>query len=665
MSASVEISLNELVARRHANFISLPEELCASSRPSSPTSEERVSEMRSHMAHLVNLASGDPTNPKWGYVSRFAHLGCTSRGYILAECGVRIGDGRKVNVGKKFKWELPETEEGWEAYQRRWEEAAAAEEERSRLKSKSAAKASKTSKYFDRVTEETEPPSRPSSKAEVVREKVERWQARVVTVAAAHNVPMSPETATSLHPASVEKGKTADKGGKIQVSLGFPVVKRPSATSGKWTSSAPTRPRVPSTAHVPTPPSDGPVPSAPSKAKESVVSDAQEYPQGVCQQPVVAQITEVPELSFLPPSFPSQLQTSTPPLNDKRHKPRPIAPCSPPTSPLSAKSFDAARPKRQDAQQASSSQPLASPLRKPAKRGRPTASPDYVGMNISPSLATARSLLTKRARTDATPQAATQEPASSGSVLVPPSTPPPVSSLPTAPATPVSRSKGLGNAKGLPVPTTPNEHPLPTLTDLLASSRRSRPRPRPPSRKNVSHNKPVVRDTDELPNHETELPVISDNEREPSPTKTYFSSPASGSSGSPGSVAHRPRSPISPLGFTQHPSAFAPQIVSSQRPQSAVDGAHDPFLSVPAPNEGQGQNGGGLMRGSSGFFGMGYSSQFDVEGHVEQVSELLERDVDFDGWLRDLDAEEEGQDYDMSTAAQGESPDAAAVSMDG
>ena len=72
------------------------------------------------------------------------------------------------------------------------------------------------------------------------------------------------------------------------------------------------------------------------------------------------------------------------------------------------------------------------------------------------------------------------------------------------------------------------------------------------------------------------------------------------------------------------------------------------------------------MRGSSGFFGMGYSSQFDVEGHVEQVSELLERDVDFDGWLRDLDADEEEQrDQDMSTAVQGGSQGAAAVGMNG
>jgi Wiskott-Aldrich syndrome protein len=44
-------------------------------------------------------------------------------------------------------------------------------------------------------------------------------------------------------------------------------------------------------------------------------------------------------------------------------------------------------------------------------------------------------------------------------------------------------------------------------------------------------------------------------------------------------------------------------------------------------------------RGSSGFLATGYDSQFDVEGQMDRVSELLERDVDFDGWLKDIDAQ--------------------------
>lgn len=44
----------------------------------------------------------------------------------------------------------------------------------------------------------------------------------------------------------------------------------------------------------------------------------------------------------------------------------------------------------------------------------------------------------------------------------------------------------------------------------------------------------------------------------------------------------------------------------------------------------------GLARGGSGMVGMGYNSQFDLEGQIGEVSDLLERDVDFDGWLRDI-----------------------------
>ncbi|KAM5542027.1 hypothetical protein V8D89_004337 [Ganoderma adspersum] len=669
-----EISLNELVSRRHANFTALPEELCPASRPSSPTSDDRIFALRNRISGLVNLAGGDPANPKWGNVSRLAHLACTSRGYKPMEISVRIGDGRKVSVGKGFKWELPETEEEWVAYERRWEEAVA-EETKKRVRAKDAAKAkdvakaSKTSKYF-KPSAEPDPSPRPSSKAEVIREKVERWQAQVVSVVAVQDVPTSQEMTEAPLAVSVEKVKAKEKGAKVQASLGFPVVKRASTSSGKGGSGASSRPKVSLTARVPTPPSDEPMPSAPKEVPEPMARDIPAPPQETAEQAVVAQITEVPELSFLPPSFPSQLQTSTPPLNDKRRKPQPIAPCSPPpTSPLSAKSFDAARPKPQDAQQASSSQSLVSPIRKPQKRGRNgSISPDDDRMDISQSPAATRSPLAKRARTDMAPQAAVQEPASSGSAPAPPSTPPPISSLPTAPVTPVSRRKGLGNAKGIPVPTTPNSNPLPNLTDLLATSRRSKPRPRPPSRKSTPHSRARSRGSDEALDRDTDLPAVAEDEdergREPSPTKTYFSSPASGSSGSPGSVAQRPASPVSPLGFTQHPSAFAPRFASSQRPLPLGTG-EDPFLAAPTAPVAlpQTRGDGGLMRGSSGFFGMGYSSQFDVEGHVEQVSELLSHDVDFDGWLRDPDEDEPGhdQDHDMSAAAQGASQDACVV----
>ncbi|KAI0738087.1 hypothetical protein C8Q80DRAFT_1276100 [Daedaleopsis nitida] len=708
-SNSTEINLSELLAQRHAAYICLPEELCAASRPSSPTSEERVANLKAQFVAAVNTSGGDTTHPKWGYVSRLAHLGCTSRKYVGIAPGIRIGDGKSVSVGKNFMWELPETEELWEEYEQRWKDAV--EEEERRKRTKTTVRTTRTSKYFKKIVEvpaeemEEEPGAslRPaastSSKAEVIRDKVERWQAQV-PVAAPPDVPMSQDTVDSLPSPNVHKGKgkeRAAQGDKVQASLGFRVVKRTSVTSAKGGGSAPTKPpaardpspndgtkkpqdtvaskqpngrpeaapfpapvaKVSDRAHapgrpkispvmrVPTPPSDG----SPSNQLQDLESPhASERPVGRSEAAVVpTHIAEVSESSFLPPSFPSQLQTSTPPLKDRRHKPPPIAPCSPPpSSPYSVQSLDASRPTRNaPQQQASSSLPSFSPLRKPLKRARtPNATPDDDRMDISelqPPLA--RSPVTKKARTKPR-RDLEQEPASSGPVPVPPSTPPPTSSPHAGPATPVSKGKGLGNAIGLPVPTTPDAHPLPTLTELLASSRRSRPRPRPPSRKNTPHSR-ASSVHEHFVERDSELPVVAEIEErsardrtpEPSPTKTYFSSPASGSSVSPGSVMHRPRSPVSPL-FTQNPSAFAPRFVSTQQP--GVDN-EDPFMATQAS----------LVRGSSGFFAMGYSSQFDLEGHVEQVSELLERDVDFNGWLRDLDAEDGlDQDHDMATASQ-------------
>ncbi len=290
-----EISLNELVTRRHANFIALPEELCPSSRPSSPTADDRVSALRNRISSLVNLAGGEPASPKWGNVSRFAHVSCTSRGYVPMESGVRIGDGRKVSVGKDFKWELPETEEEWAACERRWEEAVAEEEKKKRARAEGATKASKTSKYF-KPSVEPDPPPRPSSKAEVIREKVERWQAQVVSVVAVQGVPTSQEMTESPLAVSMEKVKAKETGGKVQVSLGFPVVKRASASSGKGGNSASSKPKVSPTARVPTPPSDDPMPSAQKETSEPMARDIPEPRQETSEQAVVAQITEVPEL---------------------------------------------------------------------------------------------------------------------------------------------------------------------------------------------------------------------------------------------------------------------------------------------------------------------------------------------------------------------------------
>lgn len=115
-------------------------------------------------------------------------------------------------------------------------------------------------------------------------------------------------------------------------------------------------------------------------------------------------------------------------------------------------------------------------------------------------------------------------------------------------------------------------------------------------------------------------------EKIPSPTKSvksYFSAPDSDSTDSPMKANLLLESPVSPmLSYAQNPSVFLPQVTSTQ-------------VRKGSPTAG---------RTNNGFFGMGYSSQFDVERHVDRVSELLGKDVDFDGWLQDARTVEMSQD---------------------
>lgn len=115
-------------------------------------------------------------------------------------------------------------------------------------------------------------------------------------------------------------------------------------------------------------------------------------------------------------------------------------------------------------------------------------------------------------------------------------------------------------------------------------------------------------------------------EKIPSPTKSvksYFSAPDSDPGDSPVKANLLLESPVGPmLSYAQNASGFLPQLTSTQMDKGS-----------PIPG-----------RTNSGILGMGYSSQFDIERHVDRVSELLEKDVDFDGWLRDVRVVETSQD---------------------
>ena len=299
-----QVSLSELLQHRHANYVALPEELSPASRPASPTSEDRIASLRTQLVALVHLAGGDATDPKWGYVSRKTALACTSRRYVGTADGVRVGDGCVVSVGKKFKWELPETEEAWAEYEARWTAAVAEEEARRKMhaaRSKLASVAGRTSKYFQApltvVQEpagEPEPPgepepeprpSAPGSEAKTVQEKVERWQAQVIAVPNVENLPNTQKSVTLSQSPKIDKSKAKEllaQGEKIQTSLGFRVAKRSSVQSAKGDGPGSSKPKTTPPIRAPTPPRD-------SSRLNSCGHDA---PQ---QATPIARISDLPE----------------------------------------------------------------------------------------------------------------------------------------------------------------------------------------------------------------------------------------------------------------------------------------------------------------------------------------------------------------------------------
>jgi hypothetical protein len=51
----------------------------------------------------------------------------------------------------------------------------------------------------------------------------------------------------------------------------------------------------------------------------------------------------------------------------------------------------------------------------------------------------------------------------------------------------------------------------------------------------------------------------------------------------------------------------------------------------------------GLMRtGSMGIGALGYNSQFDVDGNVDAVTAMLEKDVDVDQWYKEVQSQNQG-----------------------
>lgn len=205
----------------HTQLASLPEELCPASCPSSPIQHSHVQILTERITSAVDVANGDPTHPKWGHVSGMLRMGCTSRGYVGASPGVRVGYRRMTDV-KDVDWLIPDAEAEWSEYERRWGEQAR----------RSLPPGDKSSKYWksDHPVEEGQPLPKSGSKAELIKKKVSAWQAKIVYDAT--DIPSLPVGEGDTR--KVDKGKGKDTGrpmGVTQSSLNFAVVK-PSNSSG-------------------------------------------------------------------------------------------------------------------------------------------------------------------------------------------------------------------------------------------------------------------------------------------------------------------------------------------------------------------------------------------------------------------------------------------------
>ncbi|KAH7924074.1 hypothetical protein BV22DRAFT_1196198 [Leucogyrophana mollusca] len=599
----------------HLFLSSQTEVLSPPSRPSSPASDHRVQKLKETVQEAFNFAGGEPACGEWVNLSEKLRMGCVRGNYRRMGTMMELQhqNGRQEEV----QWVLPDDEEAWF----KWERAREESKTKGRTtESQSPKEITHTTSMPEKVPRSVREESQPSAvqlgvpvsprTLQHVTDKVTRWKASMSSDSIPAGDDLSPAAIIGGEVSTVPKGKEMARGSRESSSLGFPVVKRAIATAaGKKGKGPPGRPAfTKSQANIDAvlhkkrtnDPADREGTAAGPSGGIDMASTSVPLNTSLASDDV-PKITEFPEAPYLPPSFPPQLETSTPqPL---REKPPPILPNAPSSSSPSASAcvdspVSDHRHKGNDRKHnASSSLPLPITPRQPVKRARSVASP------ADPAAVPHLSPPAKRPRTDLPhgdiPSSSTPSPAT------PAREPEPVPE--------VTNKQALGNAEGGILTTTPHRN-LPTLDELLASSRRSKPRPRPPSRK-----LPFVKDSETAKAATLPRPHTPIREENPSPTKSYFSSPASPTE-SPGSPrAAVLRSPVSPMfSFAQNPNAFLPQYTSTQQPLA--------------------RGGGSMGRTGSGFFAMGYNSQFDVEGQVDRVSELLEKDVDFDGWLRDIPA---------------------------
>ncbi|KAG6835283.1 hypothetical protein H0H93_003142 [Arthromyces matolae] len=576
----------ERMSKRHIALACKVEEV-PSSRPGSPTTEDlagaRVDALRQRVKEALDYAHADPSDGKWSAVVRLLKLRATQKRRWLNT--TTEGKPAESSLG----WINATTEEEWEDWEVKWKEE-------------------------DRV-----------------KKKVETWQKdleEVAQVAQAAPSIVSISQQKELQRVPTLQDVTA-KDKKTQSTLAFSVVKRSSTKLVGHKSKGSMKASASYAAGKPSNSSLKPLPRVDEPPIESSSPGQEPRP-----------IQDLSESSFLPPSFPSQLDTSTPNnQTQKRHKPQPIVLAPPSSSPL----------------------PTPPSMRVYGRQKTLSTLPSELELDVTPTRPSRQpSTLSemqreKRARSMTPPHAVKKAKLQEERSLSTPEHPVSV----VAPITPV---------------VTPKRAQLPRLTDLIASSKKAKASTSKRKEKtaNNSLDATPARDSELSLGSEQKTPSkeLTDSKDEaekvqPSVTELEIEAPAERAEAEAEAEAEMEptEEEIIPAVFQDYIAPLADDdddnrsssyklIASPARSLSSLaasdsdseadddndvgDGAEKfdpPFTSTQA--EGKAKAAGWL----------GYNSQFDVDKNVDLVSKFMEKDVDVDfaGWLRTPSVEPAGE----------------------
>ncbi|KAJ3513858.1 hypothetical protein NLJ89_g2720 [Agrocybe chaxingu] len=620
--------------------------------------EERIQKLRGAITDAYAASDADSSDGKWIFLWRLLRTGVTS-----GRDGHWAGARKDVKIpqeldGEGLGWRIAETEAEWNEWEKR-----VREEHRLRDKVES------WQRKVD-IRDATLPDSLP-------REAIEPAPVKVVdappTASKASDSVPNQEASSAIALAKKTKVQTTIKAAApldpLQDSspFGFTVVKRSSQLSGS------------------------------SKPKDDKANKDDNTDKS---KPSGTNIRNIPEFSFLPPSFPSsQMMTSTPKPHAKPSKPAPIphdalpSPSSgalstmqPPPPPVSPRVDEDLR------QFEFESEPIGkaarnirlSPCDTPPHDPHPT---DYT--NKRPSDDTDAERVLKKARTLPSPLVSLDS-----RTKTPPRTPTRPTAAPAAEGS-GSTIPGLELAKASAAPATPvtpeskQKKTLPTLTELLASAKKGRSTKKPPSKAKEVEVPVVEEQSGEDPEDiiedaldfglgaDLDIPRDENPFDLASPTKS-LSSLAGDSEDEEDEIEDDEKISFDVGSF--NPVATSTQIPDGRGPfvskantaaegQPTAGGSQhntDSWASIYASGSGSSKPkpnpsshpkssypaSSNPLRGSAypppassfpnPYAYASYNSQFEsaVAEQVDRVDKLLEKDVDYEGWLRDPYADE-------------------------